>query len=68
MNMMMVEFTVKMLMMMELEKGKEFLPTQMETNMRGSGRMGSLMARVYLLLVLNLSGLETDMRGSGNKG
>ena len=36
----MVEFTVEMLMMMELEKGKEFIPGQVGAHMRGSGRMG----------------------------
>ncbi len=60
--MMMVEFTVKMLMMMELEKGKEFLPIQVGTHMRGSGRMDKRMARVYLLGLM-----ETYMRGSTNK-
>ena len=39
-NMMMAEFTVEMLMMMELKKGKEFTPGQVGADMRGSGRMG----------------------------
>ena len=49
-------------MMMELKKGKEPIPIQVEAHMMGIGRMGCSMARVYILGLM-----VTDMRGSSNK-